>query len=225
MRQGMIGTFFPLLILVSSTASAFESIDTVRKAAANYVASQLPGATVEAAALDNRLRIADCAQDLRTATFGTPANASWTVSVTCRQPAWTLYVPVHIRDQRKVLIATRNLRAGEILAADALSLELRDTARMPSGYISDAQAATGKVLRQPVAAGTALTPDMLGGVLSIRRGQTVTVLSRIGAIEVRAQGKALTDGATGDLISVENDSSRRVVQGRVTVDGDVEVTS
>lgn len=225
MSRKHLAALLPLLIYGIALADGIESVDRIRAAASRHVNEQLPGASVEAATLDSRLRVAQCAADLHTATFGTPANAAWTVAVSCSSPAWTLYVPVRISNEHGVLIATRNLRAGETLATDALSIQKRDTAKMPAGYVTDPQLAVGKVLRQPVAAGAPLVPDMLGAPITIRRGQIVTLLSRVGAIEVRAQGKALADGTAGDHISVENDSSQRVVEGRVGADGSVEVRS
>ena len=202
---------------------AVEPIEAIRGAAASYVTAQVPGANAEAA-LDSRLRLAACTAPLRTATFGTPGNSGWTVAVSCEAPAWTLYVPVHLHSDRKVLIATRNLRAGESLTADAFSLESRDTAQLPAGFVSDAQQVVGKILRQPVATGAALSPDAFGSAPSIKRGQLVTLHSQAGMIEVRAEGKALADGGPGDHIRVENESSQRVVEGRVANDGTVEVT-
>lgn len=200
-----------------------EPTAAIRSAAENHVAAQLQGAKVEAS-LDGRLRLPNCDEPLHAATFGTPTNAAWTVSVSCTHPvAWNLYVPIRISSERQVLIATRNLRAGDTISADAVGVQIRDTSQLPSGFIARSELAVGKVVRQPVAAGAALSPDALGQSPSIRRGQLVTLLSRAGPIEVRAQGKAMADGAPGDHIKVENESSRREVEGRVTDDGSVEV--
>jgi flagella basal body P-ring formation protein FlgA len=146
------------------------------------------------------------------------------VSVSCAAPAWSLYVPVRISSERQVLVATRNLRAGEALTAEAIGTQVRDTSQLPAGFVTDSSLAVGKILRQPVAAGATLSPAALGQAPSIKRGQLVTLRSRAGAIEVRAQGKALSDGAPGDRIKVENESSNREVEGQVSADGSVEVT-
>jgi flagellar basal body P-ring formation protein FlgA len=69
-----------------------------------------------------------------------------------------------------------------------------------------------------------LTPNDAQPQRLVRRGETVTVVSRSGGIEVRAGGTALTDGARGERIRVRNDSSRRIVEGVVTAAGRIEVT-
>lgn len=211
-----------LIYGVAARADGIEPTTAIREAAEGHVTAQLQGAKVDAA-LDNRLRLPACGAPLHTSTFGTPTHAAWTVAVSCAAPAWNLYVPVRISSERQVLIATRNLRAGETVTADAVTSQTRDTSQLPAGFVADSSLAVGKILRQPVAAGASLSPDALGQALAIKRGQLVTLRSRAGPIEVRAQGKALADGAPGDRIKVENESSNREVEGQVAADGSVEV--
>jgi flagella basal body P-ring formation protein FlgA len=218
-----------LLSLAGMTAHAEESssqpVALIREAAAAYVAARVPaGASVEAAALDNRLRLVACAEPLRTGTLSSPSNGAWTVTVSCTAPqVWTLYVPVRVHDQKPVVILTHNIRMGQPITADALTVESRDTAALGFGYLSDPAQAVGKTLRRPLAAGTALTPEVLAAVPSIRRGQQVTLLGRAGAFEVRASGKAMGDGGAGERIAVENETSKRIVEGVVRDGGVVEV--
>jgi flagella basal body P-ring formation protein FlgA len=73
----------------------------------------------------------------------------------------------------------------------------------------------GRTVRRPLAAGTTLSVDMFTPDLVVRRGQSVTLLSAAGSVEVRANGKAMIDGATGARIQVQNLSSLRVVEGVV----------
>jgi len=51
-------------------------------------------------------------------------------------------------------------------------------------------------------------PDLI-----VRRGQEVTLLSAADTIEVRASGRAMSDGAAGSRIQVQNLGSQRVVEG------------
>jgi flagella basal body P-ring formation protein FlgA len=55
----------------------------------------------------------------------------------------------------------------------------------------------------------------------IQRGDPVVLVSRSGGIEVRASGRALAAAGVDERISVENVSSRRVVQGQVLASGEV----
>jgi len=64
---------------------------------------------------------------------------------------------------------------------------------------------------------------MLVAQKTIRRGEQITILSAIGPIEVRSQGKALRDGNSGDLIPVVNTASKKKLEARVLSSGLVSV--
>ncbi|RBK41011.1 flagella basal body P-ring formation protein FlgA, partial [Xanthomonas oryzae pv. oryzae] len=53
---------------------------------------------------------------------------------------------------------------------------------------------------------------------------TVPLVSRNGGLEVRMSGRALSDAGENERVSVENSSSRRVVQGIVEASGTVVVS-
>jgi flagella basal body P-ring formation protein FlgA len=73
----------------------------------------------------------------------------------------------------------------------------------------------GRAVRRPLAAGTTLSVDMFMPDLIVRRGQEVTLLSAVDSVEVRASGRAMSDGAAGARIPVQNVGSQRVVEGIV----------
>jgi flagella basal body P-ring formation protein FlgA len=58
---------------------------------------------------------------------------------------------------------------------------------------------------------------------AVTRGQQVTLLYRSGTLSIRASGEALEGGALGDIISVRNEHTRRVVKGKILAPGIVEV--
>ncbi len=204
----------------------FESPERIRGVARDY-ARQLAGAgtQVEATALDERLRLPACSQT--PSAFmpqGNNGRGAMTVGVRCDAPvAWTLYVPVRISQNMQVLVLTRSLNRGEIISADMLSLQSRDTATLPYGYLSNLSDATGKTLKRPMIAGSVLSPDAMEAQRIIKRGQLVTVVSRIGGLEVRAQATALSDAGQGERLRVENKSSKRVIEGVVRSADTIEI--
>jgi flagella basal body P-ring formation protein FlgA len=74
-----------------------------------------------------------------------------------------------------------------------------------------------------VKAGMVLTPALLKPQLLIKRGEKVTILADTGAVQVRMEGKALMDGARGQVIRVRNLSSKREVEAAVVAPGIVQV--
>lgn len=220
-----------LLLLCSTRVraddGAVESLDRLRAAAVSFVAAQSPAtAKVEATTLDNRLRLPRCGQPLESAAASPANRGAWNIVVTCREnstPLWQVFVPVKVLDLQAVVVMVRSVAPGQPLTADALRIESRDVATLGYGYFSDVQKAVGQTLRRPVAPGAVLSPDAVAAQKLIKRGALVTLVGRSGTLEVRAQGKALGDGGDGERISVENLSSRKVVQGVVKDGGTVEV--
>jgi flagella basal body P-ring formation protein FlgA len=210
-----------LLLVLASVALAraddtgLQPVDSIRAAAESAIA---PGAGTEArAAVDERLRMPACGSPLQAV-----PNGAGTVEVSCTDPAgWRLYVPVRVTRIAEVLVLTRPVAAGMPIAPDAVALERRDIARLSATPLDRPERVVGQVARRALPAGTVLTVSDLGLAAVIRRGQAVTLVARVGNLEVRASGRALGDGAPGDLLSVENASSRRVVQGVVQADGEV----
>lgn len=216
-----------LLLLASAPALAqaqdgLQSIEALQRLAEDAVRRQLPAsAEVRADAVDPRLRLPACAAP--SAEAGASRGASVTVAVRCAAPNWTVYVPVRVRDLRKIRVLAQAVRAGDSLAPAQLTVETRDVAQLPFGYL-DAEAPLDELeFRRGLVAGSALSPADLMPARCVRRGELVQLRSRIGGLEVRAGGKALGDGARGQRIRVENTQSRRVVEGTVTAAGIVEL--
>ncbi|WP_449448218.1 flagella basal body P-ring formation protein FlgA [Thermomonas brevis] len=59
----------------------------------------------------------------------------------------------------------------------------------------------------------------------VKRGDPVMLRAGIGGTEVRMGGKALGQARTGGILNVENDSSHRIVRGRLLADGSVQVVN
>lgn len=57
----------------------------------------------------------------------------------------------------------------------------------------------------------------------VRRGDPVVLRAAFGASEVRMGGRALGQARAGGIVNVENDSSHRIIRGRLAPDGTVEV--
>ena len=100
------------------------------------------------------------------------------------------------------------------------------------------------VRRKPIAKARATSPDASPGAgapasdgvaenaaesaapaVTVKRGDPVVLRAAIGGTEVRMGGRALGPAVAGGTVNVENDSSHRVVRGRLAPDGTVEVVN
>lgn len=205
-----------LLLPSLALAAAFQPVETIRAAALATLAAGESGEAI----LDANLRLPACTQPLQAS-----VTANTTVEVACPQAGgWRLFVPVKVRREQQVLVLARGVAAGETLAAADISSVKRDTARLAGAVLLKPEAAVGRVARRALSAGSLLSATDLVAPRTVRRGDNVALVSRRGGVEVRMAGKALGDAGEGERVSVENLSSRRVMQGIATPAGDVLVS-
>lgn len=214
----------------SETPAGLQSLEAVRSAAEHALRRQLDpqlkGVTLEAVALDSRLRLPACAAALDT--FAQPprgTQARALVRVGCNTGAtWSLNVPVEIRRELDVLILRRAVARGESLAATDVVAQKRVVASLSSPYVGRVEELAGRLTRRPLPEGTPVTAEALSAALLIKRGQTVTLTASTGGIEVRAPGRALADAGASQRLRVQNLNSLKVVEGVAESDGVVRVS-
>lgn len=210
-------------------AEEIQDLDGIRLAVESFVAAGAPEGrgepTVEVGNLDSRLRLAPCGDGLRTFYAPGARNGSRrTVGVSCPGPKpWTVYVAVRMIYHGEVVVAARALPRGAVLAASDLVIEERNLDEGPSGYLTNPREALGKRITRPLRAGLPVSSGVLENVQVVDRGQRVWLLAGSRQLAVRMSGTALEKGAPGDLIRVQNDASRKVVQGVIGDDGLVRV--
>ena len=195
-------------------AADFQPVDTIKAAALGA----LPVGADAEATLDPALRLPRCGAALVARVQG-----SNSVEVACPD-GWRLFVPVRVRRSQTVLVLSRGISPGETITADAFVPETRDASRIVGAAVADPAQAVGRVARRMLSAGAVLSATDLVAQRLIRRGDNVALVSRRGGVEVRVVGKALGDTGESERVTVENLSSRRVVQGVVGPGGDVWVS-
>ena len=195
-------------------AADFQPVDTIKAAALGA----LPAGSEAEATLDPALRLPRCGAALVARVQG-----SNSVEVACPD-GWRLFVPVRVRRSQTVLVLSRGIAPGETITADAFVPETRDASRIVGAAVADPAQAVGRVARRMLSAGAVLSATDLVAQRLIRRGDNVALVSRRGGVEVRVVGKALGDAGESERVTVENLSSRRVVQGVVGPGGDVWVS-
>jgi len=195
-------------------AADFQPVDSIKAAALGA----LPAGSEAEATLDPALRLPRCG-----AALVARIQASNSVEVGCPD-GWRLFVPVRVRRSQTVLVLSRGIAPGETITADAFIPETRDASRIVGAAVADPAQAVGRVARRTLSAGAVLSATDLVAQRLIRRGDNVALVSRRGGVEVRVVGKALGDAGENERVTVENLSSRRVVQGVVGPGGDVWVS-
>lgn len=229
------GALTVVVVLLSCSASAgaasqqWHPTEKIAAAAEQFLRERIgktaSRTTVKAGRLDSRHRLSLCSRQLEPfLRRGTEISARTIVGVRCSgEKPWKVYVPVEVVVNADVLVASRTLPRGHLIAAGDLVAQQRDVSRLLSGYLSDIDSLKGQRLKTQLIAGRILTPAMLQADATIRKGQAVTLIITSGGINVQMSGKALMDGALNQRIQVENINSGRVVEGIVRSPEHVEV--
>ena len=208
-----------ILLLTASTAFAeFEPLDNIKTAAIGAVSHGEADTTAQVT-LDPNLQMPKCGEALQA--NGGQRGVS---EVSCAAPtAWKLYVPVKMMRSTPVVVLVHSVGAGQPITADAIATEKRDPAAIAGAAIYDPAQAIGRVAVRTLVSGGPLLDTDLMSPRAVKRGEAVMLVVRIGGVDVRAPGKAVSDAGLNERVNVENVGSHRVVQGIVRSGGEVEV--
>lgn len=124
-----------------------------------------------------------------------------------------------------VPITTRQISRGEIITNDDISLTPMPKRRARNANMAQLNQLIGKAARQNIRQGTIATRTMFKIPEIVNRSDIVTILFKAGKLTLTMRGTALSAGAKGDVISVQNDQTNRIIRARITQPGLVEVNS
>lgn len=209
----------------AASTGEWQPLVAIARAAQNAVSAlaateSVPGRNLRigTAVLDPRLRVALCSQPLQThIPPGATLSSRPVVQVSCSGNArWRLNVPVVVNSELPVLVAQRDLPRGALLRGQDFAPARRSFAGLAHNKFVTADRLAGRQLQRPLATGSVLEYGMLEALWSVRRGQSITLLARSEAFEIRAQGVALRDGQQGERLPVRNVNTQKVIEGVVT---------
>ncbi len=226
---GLISVIWLLLLPATSLAAQTQSLDSIRAAVTTFVSGQTSHynapARIKVGRLGARLRLSRCSEQITAfQPPGTRILGNTTIGVRCSGASpWTIYVPVHVQIFQPVAMTTRPLARGDVITTADIKMVERDLSALKLGYIIDSKQPVGMVVKRRIGTDSIITPQLLEAPRLVRRGEQVAIIAESDGIEIRAVGKALADGARGDLIRVRNTASKKIIEAVVTEPGVVKV--
>ncbi|MFK7731998.1 MAG: flagellar basal body P-ring formation chaperone FlgA [Pseudomonadales bacterium] len=189
-------------------------------------AASLHAVSVETQAIDPRLRLAACSEALdysMNANTQLPGRAL--VKVACKSPqtVWSIYVSATVSWEQDIVVAAVGLRRGQDINPGDVRVEQRRLTRPGVKYVHTLDEVIGKVAGRRLAANKPVDWRFLEQADLVRKGESVQLLARNASIAVKINGKALTSGAKGEQIRVQNPLSNRIVDALVTARGRAEI--
>ncbi|MDD2943299.1 MAG: flagellar basal body P-ring formation chaperone FlgA [bacterium] len=135
----------------------------------------------------------------------------------------TRELTITIDDWQLVPVAKHNIERGQSVSADDLELlrfNLREHA--PSVLTSETEI-IGQTTITNLRAGQPILAKNVAAPLAVAKGKKVILVYENGFLRATAAGIAQEDGRFGDRISVQNSSSRKVLAGVVSAQGQVRI--
>jgi flagella basal body P-ring formation protein FlgA len=136
---------------------------------------------------------------------------------------FTTWVKVRVTVHEKQMVATRSLRAGELIQASDIKISDYSGPLRRTPVIHRDLDVTGKIARSPIDAGAVLLETMLTWPQDVERQQLVTVHIHCGAAHIETQGIAMEAGYRGDIIKIRNPKTGRVFHAEINDQGVVTV--
>ncbi|PSW27192.1 flagella basal body P-ring formation protein FlgA [Photobacterium swingsii] len=225
----------PLLLIVGIFAIIFSTIvhgsstnylHTVQQTAKIFVTDSLSPPQngelqVTASQLDSRLRLAECSVPLNTSIPGKQSmTGNVTVLITCPSEGWQVYVPVRVKLLLPRVVATKPLPRGTVLSASDLTIKLVENRFQRSMSFEDPTQVIGSKVKRGVNMGDTIEAN---DICLVCRNDPVLIRAGGSGLNIVTNGTALSDGALGEQVRVQNAKSKRVVDGIITGVGEVTV--
>jgi flagellar basal body P-ring formation protein FlgA len=122
-----------------------------------------------------------------------------------------------------VAVPSRDIARGAKITEDDLTYAPVAASRAGGNVVRSIDAAAGKEARRALRAGELIRDSDLKRPVLVAKGSTVTMVFETPGIRLTAVGRALSEGAAGDAISVLNPTSYRQVEATVIAPGTVSV--
>lgn len=112
-------------------------------------------------------------------------------------------------------VLTRNMRRGEVVAESDITLTPMPRQQAMLAKPAAIKDIIGMATRQPLRAGLIANEGYFVAPDIVERSANVTILFKAGNLTLSMMGKAITGGAKGDIISVQNVQTNRIVRAEV----------
>ncbi len=128
-----------------------------------------------------------------------------------------------IYKQVMVPVASRLIPAGDTISEANLDYKLVRASRVSRNVAMHIDDVLGRSPKRTVSTGGTIALNNLGDPVTVAKGKIVAVTLKSGGITLSITGRALESGSTGDIIRVENITSRKPVQAQIVNSQEVRI--
>jgi flagella basal body P-ring formation protein FlgA len=220
-----------LTFIASVTAYAeqgSQSHESIAEAVRGFIAQNinLPGEyEVNLTPLDSRLNLPQCAEPLEAFTSNGLIKAGrMTVGVRCNvEKKWSIFTSAIIKIYQMVVVLSQPIQRGEIFTRQHLAIEKREVSNLREDFATQIEQIENKQATRQLNTGTVISPRNLAEPKMVKRGDKVVISTAKPEFSIRMNGTAMMDGTKGQLITVKNQNSGRIINATVIEPGLVSV--
>lgn len=187
------------------------------------LAKGLQSIHVEVSPLDHRVGLPQCGEPLSVLKdHNQSVLGKVTIGLRCRTPEpWTIYLRGNVTSLANIPVLKVPINRSEMIGEGDIVFRAREIDRELRGVVVDVKQIVGKVAVRNLVVGEPLRQSDIKAPTLISRGQSVNITSKVGGLTVTMKGKALGSAKAGDRLWVQNQSSNKRVEGKVTPEGEV----
>ena len=218
-----IKSFLFLLILNTSQALAISGKE-IKELIREHLSIQ--GITSNPLIRESR-QFKDCNHKLN---IENPYDSFRTVIVSCKTPLkWQVSIRTNaesnLQTKRKSKISEgfkniklitlkHNLKKGELIQESDLKFDYRNNS-VGNGYFIDKNILIGREINQNLSRGQIIKVRHLKERFTVVEGQAIIIYADLNGINVKMDGNALQNGHLNEWIKVRNNSSGKVIEGKI----------
>jgi flagella basal body P-ring formation protein FlgA len=116
----------------------------------------------------------------------------------------------------EVPVLKNPLRAGDLIDAHDIEYVDMHAADVSASTVVDAEKLIGRTPRRGIAAMKPVSAADIETPVVVKKGDLVTVALKSGALDLTMQGRAMQNGAEGEVVRIVNTASNRPLEGIVT---------
>jgi flagella basal body P-ring formation protein FlgA len=140
------------------------------------------------------------------------------------RPAARFLATAAVDDWQEVPVITRELQRGTVIGAGDVQMVRLNLSQYSGEIIRDLSEAVGQRAKGRIGAGEVIRRSLVDLPPTIVRGAKVKAIYKKGALTAVLNSVAVEDGFLGEEMRIKNESSKKVLTGRVLSGEEVEVT-
>ncbi|HEX4028271.1 MAG TPA: flagellar basal body P-ring formation chaperone FlgA [Rhizomicrobium sp.] len=124
----------------------------------------------------------------------------------------------------RIVVPAHDINRGDTISESDLTYAMVDGASLVSGLPTKIEEVKGMQARRVLAAGQPFRSDDVRRPIVVTKGQAVTMEFDAPGVQLTAMGRAMSEGGVGDIVTVQNPASYRMISAVVTAPGTVRAT-